>query len=211
MSALAIFENQKKEMDKALKMLFKSGELVLEDEDIEKAEYLLRLHPAMSVIKSYEWSQSNKENGMSQFELMNTEGNARKGEHGRELNTDVTANSAVLNQKSAAIYQLYKVISNTICIIIDNLKNPHEGLIFKMLFIDGKSVSDAAKYLERGYRSDIHPIQGTTFFDKRRKALRKVAASLKLASILEVVEEDDTQTRIKKHIVYRMVFSEWDN
>jgi hypothetical protein len=212
MSALAIFDVQKKEMHKALKMLFNSGELVLEAEDFEKTEYLLRLHPTMmTVIKNYEWSQENSENGMSQFELVNLEGNARKGEHGRETITDVTANSAVLKEKSAAIYQLYKTISNTICIVIDNLKDPHEGLLFKMLFIDGKKTGDVVKYLSRGYRSDIHPIQGTTCMDKRRKGLRKMAASLKLAGVLEVVQVDERESRIKNRIIYKLVFAEWDS
>jgi hypothetical protein len=44
-------------------------------------------------------------------------------------------NSAVLIQKAAA---MYKTISKTICNDIDNLKDPHEALIFKMLFIYGK-------------------------------------------------------------------------
>jgi hypothetical protein len=209
--ALAIFEDQKKEMHKAFKMLFKSGELVIEDEDFEKTEYLLHLHPTMmSVIKNYEWSQVNQENGMSQFELMNAEGNARHGEHERELNSDVTADSVVLKHKAAAIYQLYKTISNTICIVIDNLKDPHEGLIFKLLFIDGKKAGDVVKYMDRGYRSDIHPIAVTTCYEKRRKGIKKIAASLKLAGVLEVVKVDERESRIKKQVKYRMAFSQWE-
>jgi hypothetical protein len=67
---------------------------------------------------------------MSLFELMNAEGRARNGEHGRELHRDVTADSIVLKHKQAAIYQLYKTISGIICNIIDNMKDPHERVIF---------------------------------------------------------------------------------
>ncbi|MDB5054958.1 MAG: hypothetical protein JWM44_3008 [Bacilli bacterium] len=85
MSALATLDSQRKEMNTAIKNLLKTGELVCEDEDFARAEYLLRLHPTMmSIIKNYEWSQDNQENGMSLFELMNAEGRARNGEHGRD-------------------------------------------------------------------------------------------------------------------------------
>lgn len=212
MSALTLLEDQRKEMHLALKRLLKTGELTVEEEDFEKTEYLLQLHPKMmSVIESYEWSQENPENGMSQFELMNAEGYARRGEHGRELVSDVTANSAVLKEKSAATFQLYKTISNTICVIIDNLKDPHMRAMFNMLFVEGKRPQEVMGYLEEGYSKELFAIGTTTCWDKRRKGIRIVTASLKLAGVLEVVKEDERESRIKKHIVYRMVYSEWDN
>lgn len=211
MSALETLESQRKEMKKAIKNLLETGELTCEDEDFDKTEFLLRLHPRlMSIIKNYEWSEDNPENGMSQFELMNAEGRARNGETGRELRSDVTANSVVFKHKSAAIYQLYKTISSIICTIIDNLKDPHERVMFNMLFIEGKRPNDVMKYLERGYRSDLHAIGSTTCWDKRRRGIKIVAASLKLAGVLDVVKEDERQSRLTKQIKYRMVFSEWD-
>jgi hypothetical protein len=64
---------------------------------------------------------------------MNSEGYALKGEHGREPYADVTANSNVLKQQSAAVYKLYKTISSTICVVIDNLKGSHEELTFRFV------------------------------------------------------------------------------
>jgi hypothetical protein len=43
MSALATLDSQRKEMNTAIKNLLKTGELVCEDEDFARAEFLLRL------------------------------------------------------------------------------------------------------------------------------------------------------------------------
>ncbi|MDB5053293.1 MAG: hypothetical protein JWM44_1343 [Bacilli bacterium] len=209
MSAIALIESQRKEMHAAIKKLLKTGELELLDEDIEKAEYLLHKHPIMdSIIRAYEHSQKEWENnGLSQYALANAEGNARR-EHGREQYADVTANSVVLADKSDAIYTLYKTISNILRSVIDGLKDNHEREIFHQLFIEGKRSNEVVKYMERGYH--LYPIGATTAWEKRRRALKKVAASLKLAGVLEVVKEDERESRIQKKVVYRIVFEEWD-
>ena len=79
-----------------------------------------------------------------------------------------------------------------------------------MLYVDGKKIGDVVKYMGRGYKSNIHAIAPTACFKKRRKAIKKVAAALKLAGVLEVVKVDERESRIRKQLKYRMAYSQWE-
>jgi hypothetical protein len=69
-----------------------------------------------------------------------------------------------------------------------------------LLFIDGKKSGDVVKYLGRGYKTDIHAIAPTTCFDNRRRGIKKIAASLQLAGVLEVIRLDERESRIRNQI-----------
>jgi transposase len=221
MKAISEIETQRKELNSHIKNLFKTGELEITDADIDKTLFLLELNPSITnLIEDYEFSQEQMTNGMTLYQLMNAEGNARYGEHGQELQKDVTADSVVLDHKSQAIYQVYKSISSIIHKVVNNLKDDHERKILHMLFIEGKIAVDAVQYMESGY-ANLRPIFPTTFWDKRRGALKKVAASLKMAGVLELVgEKNDSDskslnkpTRSRRQYVnmrFRLVFTEWD-
>lgn len=67
------------------------------------------------------------------------------------------------------------------------------------------------RYLEQGYRGDLLAIGNTTCWDKRRKGIKRVVASLKLASVLDYIEQDERESRIKKCVKCRLVLNEWDD
>lgn len=209
MSAVATIEKQRQEMQVHIKNLLKTGGLEVTDEDVEKTNFLLELHPSiMNLISDFEFSQQHLEHGFSQFELVNAEGAARF-EHGQELNKDTTANAAVLEQKSQAIYQAYKSISSVIANIITNMRDPHERVMYQMMYIEGRRPVEVARYLEQGHK-DLHAIGMTTVWDKKRRGLKRVAASLKLCGALNLVGEEITQQRRTHRKQYRLLLSEWD-
>jgi transposase len=216
MKAIAEIEDQRVALNSHIKTLFKTGSLEITDEELDKTLFLLELHPTISdLIADYEFAQQQMENGMNLYELMNAEGNARYGEHGQELNKDVTADSVVLKDKSQAIYQVYKSISTILQNVINNLRDPHERMIFGLLFVDGRRYLEAVQYLEQGHPG-LYGISPTGFAEKRKRGLKKLAASLKLSGVIALVGEEietDKNTIRKTHFnrkQFRLVFTEWE-
>ncbi|GGF86773.1 hypothetical protein [Paenibacillus aceti] len=157
-------------------------------DDVRKTKWLLGKYTDMiDIIKNYEFALSQIENGLDAYQLLTAEGTAGKRETGQELTADVTANSVVLKDKRHTNYKYYLFISNNIKFAINNLRDPHEGLIAKLLFLDGMKYLKAQEYLSKGYRKDIYPISATTFADKRRKAISNLANSLKINRTLDCV------------------------
>lgn len=160
-------------------------------EDIRKTKWLLGKYTDMiDIIENYEYAQKQIENGMDAYQLLIAEGTAGKRVTGQELTADVTGNSVVLKDKRHTNYKFYLYISNNVRFAINNLRDPHEGLIAKLLFLDGMKYLKAQEYLGKGYRKDIYPISPTTFAEKRRKAIAGIANSLKMNRTLDFVVID---------------------
>lgn len=160
----------------------------IDTDDVRKTKWLLGKYTDMiDIIKNYEFALSQMENGMDAYLLLTAEGTAGKRDTGQELTADVTANSVVLKDKRHTNYKYYLFISNNIKFAINNLRDPHEGLIAKLLFLDGMKYNKAQEYLSKGYRKDVYPISPTTFAEKRRKAIANLANSLKINRTLDCV------------------------
>ncbi|MNW54369.1 hypothetical protein D3C74_319670 [compost metagenome] len=157
-------------------------------EDIRKTKWLLGKYTDMiDIIKNYEYALQQIEDGLDAYQLLTAEGTAGKRETGQELTADVTANSVVLKDKRHTNYKFYLYISNNVKFAINNLRDPHEGLIAKLLFLDGMRYLKAQEYLEKGYRKDVYQISATTFAEKRRKAIAGIANSLKINRTLDFI------------------------
>lgn len=163
----------------------------IDAEDIRKTKWLLGKYTDMiDIIKNYEYAQMQIENGMDAYQLLTAEGTAGKRVTGQELTADVTGNSVILKDKRHTNYKFYLYISNNVRFAINNLRDPHEGLIAKLLLLDGMKYLKAQEYLGKGYRKDIYPISPTTFAEKRRKAIAGIANSLKMNRTLDFVVID---------------------
>ncbi|KYG95705.1 hypothetical protein ABEW24_23950 [Paenibacillus jamilae] len=171
----------------------------IEQEDIRKTKWLLSKYVDMiDVIKNYEFALQQIENGMSAYELLSAEGAIAKRESGQELTADVTANAVILKDKRHMNYKFYQFITNNIRFAINNMRDAHEGLAAKLLFIDGKKYLKAQQYMEKGYRKDVPGISATTFADKRRRAIVNIANSLKINRTLDLVVIDYGRGRNKE-------------
>ncbi|MEK3787577.1 hypothetical protein MKX74_14735 [Paenibacillus sp. FSL K6-1230] len=163
----------------------------LERDDIRKTKWLLEKYADMiDVIRNYEFALQQIENGMSAYELLSAEGFVAKRDTGHELTADITANAVILKDKRHTNYKFYLFITNNVQFAINNMRDPHEGLAAKLLFLDGMKYLKAQQYMERGYRKDIPGISATTFADKRRRAIANIANSLKINRTLDFVTID---------------------
>ncbi|WP_025683765.1 hypothetical protein [Paenibacillus maysiensis] len=171
----------------------------IEQDDIRKTKWLLGKYVDMiDVIKNYEFALQQIENGMSAYEILSAEGAIAKRETGQELTADVTANAVILKDKRHTNYKFYQFITNNIRFAINNMRDPHEGLAAKLLFLDGKKYLKAQQYMEKGYRKDVPGISATTFADKRRRAIANIANSLKINRTLDFVTIDYGRGRNKE-------------
>ncbi|ETT30706.1 hypothetical protein C161_27418 [Paenibacillus sp. FSL R5-192] len=171
----------------------------VDEVDIRKTKWLLGKYVDMvDIIKNYEFSLQQIENGMSAYELLSAEGSVSKRESGHELTADVTANAVIIKDKRHANYKLYVAISNNVRFAINNLRDPHEGVAARLLFLEGKKYLKAQEYMEKGYRKDVPGIAATTFADKRRRAIANIANSLKFNRTLDFVIIDYGRGRSKE-------------
>ncbi len=127
--------------------------------------------PASNCNTACEFALQQIENGMSAYELLSAEGAIAKRESGQELTVDVTANAVILKDKRHMNYKFYQFITNNVRFAVKSMRDPHEGLAAKLLFIAGKKYLKAQQYMEKGYRKDVPGISVTTFVDKRRRAI----------------------------------------
>ncbi|MEK3849899.1 MULTISPECIES: hypothetical protein [Paenibacillus] len=167
--------------------------------DIRKTKWLLNKYTDLiDVIKNYEYSLQQLENGMAAYDLLSAEGSVAKRVSGQELTADVTANAVLLKDQRHVNYKFYQFLTNNIKFAINNMRDKHEGLIAKLLFLDGMKYLKAQQYLEKGYRKDIPPISATTFADKRRRVIVNIANSLKTNRTLDFVTIDYGRGRNKE-------------
>ncbi|QOH62436.1 hypothetical protein [Paenibacillus polymyxa] len=171
----------------------------IEQNDIRKTKWLLDKYTGLvDVIKNYEYSLQQLENGMTAYDLLSAEGSVAKRVSGQELTVDVTANAVLLKDQRHLNYKFYQFLTNNIKFAINNMRDKHEGLIAKLLFMDGMKYLKAQQYLEKGYRKDIPPISATTFADKRRRVIVNIANSLKTNRTLDFVTIDYGRGRNKE-------------
>jgi hypothetical protein len=195
--------------ESSLSLIDEEGrKLYVLSENEKKAEFLLKFHPTMiTIIRDYEKVESTKQSSLSQDDISNAYGQAGH-EHGRELYRDVTANTVVLKHKRAAIYSLYKQLSEIIHIVIDSIVDQQAKTIAQMLFIKGVRHKETLEYLSKGYSSKLGVIPASTFAYKRRLAIREISASLEILGILELILKNEGAGRCKK-LQYRINLEEW--
>ncbi|GGG20627.1 hypothetical protein [Paenibacillus aceti] len=115
--------------------------------------------------------------------MLTAEGTAGKRDTGQELTADVTANSVVLKDKRHTSYKYYLFISNNIKFAINNLRDLHEGIIAKLLFLEGMKYLKDQEYLSKGYRNRCLP----DLTDNIRRYIANLANSLKINRTLDCV------------------------
>ncbi len=74
---------------------------------------------------------------MAAYDLLSTEGSVAKRVSGQELTADVKANAVLLKDQRHVNYKFYQFFTNNIKFAINNLRDKHEELIVKLLFLDG--------------------------------------------------------------------------
>lgn len=160
-------------------------------DDVRKSIWLLNRYAGMiDIIKNYELAKKEMVDGLSEYDHSALEGKGKR-ESGIELISDVTGTSVVLKEKRERIYVFYKRMSNVIGGSIRNIRDPHEQLISKMLFMDGMRVKRVTMYLTTlKTTADIYPIGTTTFFEKRRRAISRLTNSFKINGTLDYIEVD---------------------
>ncbi|MCR8633471.1 hypothetical protein [Paenibacillus radicis (ex Xue et al. 2023)] len=169
------------------------------EEDIRKTIWLLNRYTDMiDVIKNYEIAQKEMENGLSAYELLSAESSIAKRSSTEELYANIPANAVIMKDQRHTNYKFYVVLTNIIKGVVNNVRDPHEGLIAKLLFLEGMKYLKAQAYLEKGYKKDIHPIQATTFAEKRRRVIRNISNSLKINKTLDFVIIDFGRGRSKE-------------
>ncbi|MDR0269624.1 hypothetical protein [Paenibacillus sp.] len=189
--ALATKEELNNELEDTKKIIQVTFFDDINEEDIRKTKWLLGKYTDMiDIIKNYEFALQEMENGLSAYELLSAEGTIAKRETGHELTADVTANAIVLKDKRHTNYKFYVALTNIIRCVINNIRDPHEALVARLLFLEGMKYLKAQAYMEKGYRKDVHAISATTFADKRRRAISTIATSLKLNRTLDFVVID---------------------
>jgi hypothetical protein len=164
----------------------------LTEEDVIKTKWLLKLYPGMlDIIKNYELNNRTSKSGMTEYDLSTAHGTLGKRESGQEIVSDVTANSVVLKDKREVLYRYYKERSRVLGGVINNIRDPHESMIAKLLFVEGMKCKRAQGHMTRIKRTDdIYPIGTTTFFEKRRNIIKNIANSLKINRELDLIEID---------------------
>ncbi len=162
----------------------------LTEEDVIKTKWLLKLYPGMlDIIKNYELNNNTLTDGMTEYDLAAAHGSGKK-ENEQDI-SNVTANTVILKDKREVLYRFYKERSRVLSGVINNIRDPHEKMIAKLLFIDGMKSKRAQAHMTRIKRTDdIWPIGTTTFFEKRRNIIKNIANSLKLNRELDLIEID---------------------
>lgn len=123
--------------------------------DIRKTKWPLNKYTDLiDVIKNYEHSLEQIENGMSAYDLLSAEGSVAKRITGQELTADVTANTVLLKDQRHINYRFYLLITNNIYFAISNIRDAHERLAAKLLFLDGMKYLKAQQYMSREYKRD---------------------------------------------------------
>ncbi len=160
-------------------------------EDIRKTKWLLGKYTDMvDICRNYEIAMREMENGLSAYDLLCAEGTAGKRESGHELTADVTANTVILKDKREANYKFYKVLCKIVEGVVNNLRDPHEQKIARLLFIEGRKYLKSQTIMESGMRKGVPGISATTFADKRRRVIANITQSLKINRTLDFVVID---------------------
>lgn len=163
------------ELDRALKDV--AGKRVgVSAEEFKKTEYLLSINPQIvRIVRDYEFAVK------SSISLKSYEG--EKG-HVRQTK------AMILKYKRPELYFLYNTLSQIIQSSINNLVNPYERTILELLYIKGARYLLAQSYMGKGYRNDMYPISGSTFAERRRAAIKKIAHSFQILGLLDLVQAE---------------------
>ncbi|MEK5415160.1 hypothetical protein [Paenibacillus sp. FSL L8-0708] len=149
---------------------------VLEKKDIELTVTFLESYiPMLKIVKDYEATGAHL--------LMQPESNSSKS----------LIAYAASKSEGGKRYGSYKVLTQFIPELINSIYNPHERKVLELIYIDGLTFGEAALSMEEDPAEGLGPIFGGSFAERRRKGLKRIALSLKILGILELIPEDITQ------------------
>lgn len=157
------------------------------EEDITRTKYLLAMNKELiDVILNFEFAMRQEENGLNEYDMSGAEGRAKRL-NATDLISNVPQNTVILKDSRHELYLLYKKLSERIQFAVSNIRDPHEAMIAKLLFIDGIPHGKAQMKMEKLSRKDIDPIQSSTFGDKRRRVIKTLANTLSMNYTLDYV------------------------
>ncbi|MDB4867284.1 MAG: hypothetical protein JWR03_1617 [Cohnella sp.] len=155
-------------------------------DDVRKTLWLLRMYPE----RNYELAKLHMKGGMSEYDLASAHGGAKRIAS-QETTSDITANTVVLKDNREILYLFYKKIAAIVGGVLNNIRDPHQKMIAKLLWEDGMlSKRAVAKMKQIKQTEDIWPIAETTFFEKRRKVIEQITKSLSINGTLDFVVID---------------------
>jgi hypothetical protein len=118
-------------------------------EDIRKAIWLLNRYTNMiDLISNYEFVLKEENDGLNEYDLSGAEGRAKRLEVSDTI-SNVTANTVIMMDQRHDNYLLYKKITNRVQYAVRNIRDPHEGLVSKLLFLDGMKYLKARPIVKR--------------------------------------------------------------
>ncbi|MFF2014986.1 hypothetical protein [Paenibacillus sp. NPDC058177] len=144
----------------------------LKKEDIELTKNFLDSYiPMLKIVKDFEATGANA--------LL----------EGIDNGPNTLLSYAVSKSEGASRYKSYKILTNFISDIIMSLHNPYERRVLQLIYLDGMSYSSAREYMRETPDEGLRPIYETTFAERRRKGLNRIAVSLEILGVLEVIPE----------------------
>jgi hypothetical protein len=91
--------------------------------------------------------------------------------------------------KGAKEYKACKVITDFIQSLVDGLYFPYERLAIQKRYFEGAKDRVAITLLQDEEKTGYPAIQGSTYYEHKRRGVRRIAKSLKIVGILEVIPE----------------------
>jgi hypothetical protein len=86
-------------------------------------------------------------------------------------------------------YKACKVLTEFIQSLVDSLYSPYERLAVQKRYIEGEKDRVVCEFLQDEEKTGFPAIQGTTYYEHKRRGLRRITKSLKIAGILEVIPD----------------------
>lgn len=152
----------------------------LETEDISKAEWLLSVHPEMNyIIKNVDFViEQEAGEGISSFQSMSDRNGALRAE---------ASGTAIIRDRRDIAYLVYVHLTKAIRGAISSILDPYELIVVDLLFVQGLKYTKEPDYTFGGSCNDSYPLPQTTFYDKRRRALKRITNILKINGTLDFV------------------------
>ncbi|MEK5415156.1 hypothetical protein [Paenibacillus sp. FSL L8-0708] len=86
-------------------------------------------------------------------------------------------------------YKACKVLTEFIQSLVNSLYSPYERLAVQKRYIEGEKDRVAFEFLQDEEKTGFPAIHGTTYYEHKRRGLRRITRSLKIVGLLEKIPE----------------------
>ncbi|MNC08779.1 hypothetical protein D3C75_563810 [compost metagenome] len=164
-----------------------------DQEDIRKTIWLLNNYRTIkSLVGDYEFALKRRlENGLTEYDMAGVEGAVKRLSTNDHI-SNLPANVLIAKETRHLNYLLYKQITEAVEHAANNVINPHENMIVKLLFTGERKYryKDAVEYMRHGIKKEVYGIEATTFAEKRRRVIASLANTLLFNGTLDYVTID---------------------